>query len=69
LKALIYTKPYSFEYSDFPDPAAGDDDVLVRVKACGICGSDVHGFTGKTGRRIPPLIMGHEGSGRLSPGV
>jgi L-iditol 2-dehydrogenase len=63
LKALIYTKPYTFEYSDFPDPVAGDDDVLVHVKACGICGSDVHGFTGKTGRRIPPLIMGHEAAG------
>ena len=63
MKALIYTKPYSFEYSDFPDPAAGDNDVLIRVKACGICGSDVHGFTGKTGRRIPPLIMGHEAAG------
>jgi L-iditol 2-dehydrogenase len=63
LKALIYTKPYSLEYSDFPNPVAGDDDVLVRVKACGICGSDVHGFTGKTGRRIPPLIMGHEAAG------
>jgi L-iditol 2-dehydrogenase len=63
LKALIYTKSYSLEYSDFPDPVASDDDVLVRVKACGICGSDVHGFTGKTGRRIPPLIMGHEAAG------
>jgi L-iditol 2-dehydrogenase len=63
LKALIYTKPYTLEYSDFPDPSAGDDDVLIRVKACGICGSDVHGFTGKTGRRIPPLIMGHEAAG------
>jgi L-iditol 2-dehydrogenase len=63
LKALVYTKPYTFEYSDFPDPAVGDDDVLIRVKACGICGSDVHGFTGKTGRRIPPLIMGHEAAG------
>ena len=63
MKALIYTKPYCFEYSDFPDPAVGDDDVLIRVKACGICGSDVHGYTGKTGRRIPPLIMGHEAAG------
>ena len=63
MKALVYTKPYCLEYSDFPDPVAGDDDVLVRVKACGICGSDVHGFTGKTGRRIPPLIMGHEAAG------
>jgi L-iditol 2-dehydrogenase len=41
----------------------GPDDVLVRVKACAICGSDVHGFTGKTGRRLPPLIMGHEAAG------
>ncbi|MHC4432255.1 MAG: zinc-dependent alcohol dehydrogenase [Planctomycetota bacterium] len=63
MKALLYTKPYTFEYSDIPDPAVGDDDVLVRVKACGICGSDVHGFTGKTGRRLPPLIMGHEAAG------
>jgi len=63
LKALIYTKPYCLEYSDFPDPVVGDDDVLIRVKACGICGSDVQGFTGKTGRRIPPLVMGHEAAG------
>jgi L-iditol 2-dehydrogenase len=63
LKALLYTKPYSFEYTDVPDPVVGEDDVLIRVKACGICGSDVHGFTGKTGRRLPPLIMGHEAAG------
>ena len=63
MKALVHTKPYCFEYSDFPDPVPGDDEVLIRVKACGICGSDVHGFTGKTGRRIPPLIMGHEAAG------
>ena len=63
MKALVYTKPYTFEYSDFPDPTVGGDDVLIRVKACGICGSDVHGSTGKTGRRIPPLVMGHEAAG------
>ncbi|MDT8302101.1 MAG: galactitol-1-phosphate 5-dehydrogenase [Sedimentisphaerales bacterium] len=63
MKALIHTKPYCFEYSDFPDPTVCDDEVLIRVKACGICGSDVHGFTGKTGRRLPPLIMGHEAAG------
>jgi len=63
LKALVYTKPYCFEYSDFPDPGVGDDEVLINVRACGICGSDVQGFTGKTGRRIPPLIMGHEAAG------
>jgi L-iditol 2-dehydrogenase len=63
LKALIYNEPYCFEYSEFPDPVPADDEVLIRVKACGICGSDVQGFTGKTGRRIPPLIMGHEAAG------
>ncbi len=63
MKALVYTKPYCFEYSDFPDPEVGDENVLICVKACGICGSDVHGSTGKTGRRIPPLIMGHEAAG------
>ncbi|MBN2138805.1 MAG: galactitol-1-phosphate 5-dehydrogenase [Sedimentisphaerales bacterium] len=63
MKALVYTAPYTFEYLDFPDPVVGDDEVLIRVKACGICGSDVHGATGKTGRRLPPLIMGHEAAG------
>jgi len=63
LKALLYTAPYTLEYTDWPEPQAGDDDILVRVKACGICGSDVAGHTGKTGRRLPPLIMGHEAAG------
>lgn len=63
MKALVHTKPYYLEYSDFPEPVVFDDDVLVRVRACGICGSDVQGFTGKTGRRIPPIIMGHEAAG------
>lgn len=72
MKALLYTKPYTFEYTDLPDPTVGDEDVLVRVKACGICGSDVAGHTGKTGRRLPPLIMGHEAAGvveRVGPKV
>jgi L-iditol 2-dehydrogenase len=63
VKALLYTQPYTFEYTDVPDPVVGDDDVLVRIRACGICGSDVAGHTGLTGRRLPPLIMGHEAAG------
>ena len=63
MKALLYTAPYTLEYTDWPEPQVGDDDILVRVKACGICGSDVAGHTGKTGRRLPPLIMGHEAAG------
>jgi L-iditol 2-dehydrogenase len=46
-------------------PAIGDDDVLIRVRACGVCGSDIHGYDGSTGRRIPPLVMGHEAAGTI----
>ena len=53
------------EMVQMPVPAIGADDVLVRVRACGICGSDVHGMDGKTGRRIPPLVMGHEAAGEV----
>jgi L-iditol 2-dehydrogenase len=63
MKALIHTQPYELKYTDFPDPVPKEDEVLIRIKACGICGSDVHGYTGKTGRRIPPVIMGHEAAG------
>lgn len=63
MKALVHTAPFQFEFKDVPKPEPGADEVLVRVKACGICGSDVHGYTGSTGRRIPPIIMGHEASG------
>jgi len=63
MKALVHTEPYKFEFKDVPQPRPGDEEILVRVKAVGICGSDVHGYTGQTGRRIPPIIMGHEASG------
>ena len=63
MKALVHTAPYKFEFRDVPMPQVGENDILVRVKAVGICGSDAHGYTGKTGRRIPPIIMGHEAAG------
>ena len=53
-------------YRDFPKPEIEANEVLIRVKACGICGSDVHGMDGSTGRRNPPLIMGHEASGEIA---
>jgi len=53
------------EVVEMPQPSIGPDDVLVRVRACGICGSDVHGLDGRTGRRIPPLVMGHEAAGEV----
>jgi L-iditol 2-dehydrogenase len=66
MKALLLSAPSQLEFVDFPEPTPGDDEVLVRVKACGICGSDIHGWDGSTGRRRPPLIMGHEASGEIA---
>ena len=63
MQALLLRKYKELELAEMPVPAIGPDDLLVRVKACGICGSDVHGFDGSTGRRIPPLVMGHEAAG------
>jgi len=66
MKALVLQEYDHFEYGDVPDPPIGPEDVLIRVKACGICGSDVHGMDGSTGRRIPPVIMGHEAAGVIA---
>ena len=63
MKALVLTDRNHYVYEDVPDPRAGPGDVVVEVKAAGICGSDIHGMDGSTGRRRPPLIMGHEASG------
>jgi len=49
-----------------PRPVPGPGDVLIRIAACGICGSDVHGYDGSSGRRIPPLVMGHEAAGTVA---
>src|SRR5213596_3590726 len=63
MKALMLREYRQLEIVDLPAPIPAPDEVLVRVKACGICGSDVHGYDGSTGRRIPPIIMGHEAAG------
>lgn len=63
MKALLLTEYKKLELTDLPVPEIGPEEVLIRVRACGICGSDVHGFDGSTGRRIPPVVMGHEASG------
>ncbi|NUM56761.1 MAG: galactitol-1-phosphate 5-dehydrogenase [Candidatus Hydrogenedentes bacterium] len=66
MKALVLTAPSTLEIQDVPKPHVSGDDVLVAVQACGICGSDVHGMDGSTGRRIPPIIMGHEAAGIIA---
>jgi len=63
MKALLLTDYKHLEVTDVDEPQIGPEDVLVQVEACGICGSDIHGYDGSTGRRIPPLIMGHEAAG------
>jgi L-iditol 2-dehydrogenase len=72
MQALLLSQYKQLELADVPIPVAGPDEILVRVAACGICGSDVHGYDGSTGRRIPPIIMGHEAAGVVAatgPGV
>jgi len=65
MNALLLKEYMNLELVQMPNPEIGPQDVLVRVRACGICGSDVHGLDGKTGRRIPPLVMGHEAAGEV----
>ncbi len=66
MKALQLQEYNRFEYIEVPEPQVETNSVLVRVGACGICGSDVHGMDGSTGRRIPPIIMGHEAAGTIA---
>ncbi len=63
VKALVYHGPEDLRWEDVEDIHPNNDEVLIKVKAVGICGSDVHGYLGITGRRIAPMVMGHEFSG------
>lgn len=65
MKALVLEDYNKLIYKEVDDPVISDHDVLIKVKACGICGSDIHGMDGSTGRRQPPIIMGHEASGEI----
>lgn len=66
MKSLLLSEYSHLELADLPMPAVGPDEVLVHVEACGICGSDVHGYDGSSGRRIPPIVMGHEAAGTVA---
>lgn len=63
MKALLLSSYNQLDLVNMPVPEPRDDELLIRIKACGICGSDVHGYDGSTGRRLPPLVMGHEAAG------
>lgn len=66
MKAVVYEGPNVLKYKDVPDAGPKAGEVKLRVKACGICGSDVHGYQGLTGRRLEPMIMGHEFAGEVA---
>jgi len=66
MKALVLEEYNRLVFEDVPAPQPNSEEVQVAIKACGICGSDVHGMDGSTGRRRPPLIMGHEAAGVIS---
>ena len=63
MQALVYTGTNKIDFREGKDPITKPGETLVKVKASGICGSDMHAFDGNDERRIPPLILGHEVSG------
>lgn len=65
MKALVFNGNEDLRLTEVAVPKPEHDEALIRVRACGICGSDVHGYLGITGRRLPPMIMGHEFSGEV----
>ena len=64
-KALVYHGPRQLSWEEWPIARPGENEVVVEVRAVGICGSDLHGYTGESGRRIPPMVMGHEAAGEV----
>jgi threonine dehydrogenase-like Zn-dependent dehydrogenase len=68
MKALLYQPDFSLAVVELESPEPGAGELLVRVEAAGICGSDVHGVAARSDRRRPPLVMGHEVAGRVEAG-
>lgn len=66
MKAAVYTSPGNMEMQEVALGPLQPGYARIRVRNCGICGSDIHGYLGATGRRTPPMIMGHEFSGAIS---
>lgn len=66
MKAVMFTAPGVMEMQDVSVPLPAVDELLIRIGSVGICGSDVEGYVGKTGRRLPPMIMGHELAGEVA---
>lgn len=65
MKAVVYEGPGILQLQEVADVSPQPKEVKIKIRACGICGSDVHGYLGLTGRRIAPMIMGHEFAGEV----
>ena len=65
MKAVVWNGPEKMAIEDVPDPGAEAGTLIVRPDAAGICGSEVEGYLGKMGNRVPPLVMGHEFAGTI----
>ena len=68
MKALVYTDTEELTYREEKDPVQTPGESILKVHASGICGSDMHAYHGKDERRVPPLILGHEVSGKILNG-
>jgi L-iditol 2-dehydrogenase len=66
MRILQFNGPWNMSLESIPEPKPSSDEVLVRSEAVGICGSDVHGYTGESGRRKPGMVMGHEVAGTIT---
>lgn len=72
MQALIYQGPHHMTLAEIDRPTPGPGEVLIAIRAVGICGSDIHGYAGTSGRRTPGMVMGHEFAGVVTaqgPGV
>ena len=69
MKALVFTGIKRIEWRDWPQPKLSPGDALVKVGSVGVCGSDVHGWLGKSRGRVPPLVLGHEMAGTVDPNL
>lgn len=66
MRALMLEDFHRMQVVDLPDPRPGPGEVMLRIAATGICGSDLHGYTGENGRRVPGQVMGHESAGTIA---
>jgi len=68
MKALVYTARNEMTYRDEPLPSPAPGEVMIKVDAVGICGSDMHAYHGHDSRRPPPFVLGHEAAGVIVSG-